>query len=109
MEAPPSVAVVHVDPVWRKKRSFWIWNIVISSILMIFSPVAAMMATMVGMKGAFGALGTSGADVGALGDHIGNVMVATTIGLGISAIMFIWMVVAIIRLCVLPAPVEATP
>ncbi|RYD30767.1 MAG: hypothetical protein EOP87_16035, partial [Verrucomicrobiaceae bacterium] len=64
MEALPSAAVVHVDPVWLKKRSFWIWNIVISAILTIFSPVVAMIATMGGMKGAFGALGTSGADVG---------------------------------------------
>ncbi len=104
MEAPPSAAVVHVDPVRRKKRSFWIWNIVISSVLMILSPVAAMVTTIGGMKGG---LGTSGADVDALGEHIGNVMLATTIGFGISVVMFIWLVIAIIRLCVLPAPVQA--
>jgi biopolymer transport protein ExbB/TolQ len=76
---------------------------------MILSPVIALFATISGMKGAFGALDTSGADVDTLLGQIGNVLVATTIGLGISAVMFIWMVSAIIRFCRLPAPVEAAP
>lgn len=109
MEAPPSAAVVHVDPVCRKKRSFWIWNIAVGFLLMILSPVVAMMATMSGMKGAFGALGAGGGDVDALGEHIGNVLVATTIGFGISVVMFIWLVIAIVRLCMLPAPMGPNP
>jgi len=45
-----------------------------------------------------------GADVGALADHIDTVLVSTAIGMGLSVIAFIWMVVAIIRLCALPKP-----
>jgi len=104
MEAPPFSAVVHEDPAWRKKRSFWIWNIVISGVLMVVSPVIAMIATIGGMGGAFGELGTSGGDVDALSDHISRVLLATSIGLIGSVIMLLWMIFAIVKLCLLRKP-----
>lgn len=102
METAPQPVLSIEDPARRKKRCFWIWNIAISAILMVAAPMVALLGTAGGMHGAFSQLGTSGADVGALSNHIGQVLIATFIGLGVSVIAFTWMVVAIVRLCILP-------
>ena len=51
------------------------------SVIGVCAPMIGLLGTVAGMKGAFGALGTSGADVGALAGHIGEVLVATATGL----------------------------
>jgi len=51
------------------------------SVIGVCAPMIGLLGTVGGMKGAFGALGTSGADVGALAGHIGEVLVATATGL----------------------------
>ncbi|MFT3990273.1 MAG: MotA/TolQ/ExbB proton channel family protein [Luteolibacter sp.] len=51
------------------------------SVIGVCAPMVGLLGTVAGMKGAFGALGTSGADVGALAGHIGEVLVATASGL----------------------------
>jgi len=104
MDAAPNAVTVTYDPVWRKRRSFWIWNVAVSAILMVICPMVGMLSTVMGMKDAFGALDGSGADVGALANHIDKTYLSTAIGMGFSVIAFIWMVVAIIRLCTLPKP-----
>ena len=104
METASPAALLIEDQAWRKKRGFWIWNVAISAGLMIVVPLGTLIVSLFGMRGAFGALGTSGADVGALGNHIGEVLVSTSIGMGFGLIAFIWMVVSIIKLCSLPKP-----
>jgi hypothetical protein len=104
METASPTALLIEDQVWRKKRGFWIWNVAISASLMVLVPLTVLLFGLFGMKGAFGSLGTSGADVGALSNHIGQVMLSTAISMGFSAIAFIWTVVAIVRLCTLPKP-----
>ena len=103
MNAPPNVTVTY-DPVWRKRRSFWIWNVTVSAILMVICPVIGALSTVIGMKDTFGRLGDNGADVAALANHIDRAYLSTAIGMGLSVLAFIWMVVAIIRLCTLPKP-----
>lgn len=51
------------------------------SVIGVCAPMIGLLGTVFGMKGAFGSLGTSGADVGALAGHIGEVLVATATGL----------------------------
>jgi len=102
METAPQSVLSIEDPERRKKRGFWIWNIAISGVLMVVAPVVGLLTTVGGMHGAFDQMGTSGADVGALSNHIGEVLIATLVGLGVSVITFIWMVVSIVRLCTLP-------
>jgi biopolymer transport protein ExbB len=51
------------------------------SVIGVCAPMIGLLGTVGGMKGAFGQLGTSGADVGALAGHIGEVLVATATGL----------------------------
>jgi len=51
------------------------------SVIGVCAPMVGLLGTVAGMKGAFGALGTTGADVGALAGHIGEVLVATATGL----------------------------
>lgn len=51
------------------------------SVIGVCAPMIGLLGTVGGMKGAFGALGTSGADVGGLAAHIGEVLVATATGL----------------------------
>ena len=102
METAPQAVLSIEDPERRKKRGFWIWNIAVSGMLMVVAPVVGLLGTVGGMSGAFGQMGTSGADVGALSNHISQVLIATVVGLGVSVIAFIWMVVSIVRLCTLP-------
>ena len=51
------------------------------SVIGVCAPMIGLLGTVGGMKGAFGALGTTGADVGGLAAHIGEVLVATATGL----------------------------
>jgi len=104
METASPTALSIEDQAWRKKRGFWFWNVGISAGLMIVVPVCVLIVSLFGMSGAYSALGTTGADVGALSNHISSVLVSTAIGMGFGLIAFIWMVVSIIKLCTLPKP-----
>lgn len=104
METASPTALLIEDQAWRKKRGFWIWNVAISASLMVLVPLIVLLWSLFGMRGAFGSLGTSGSDVGALSNHIGQVLLSTAIGMGFGAVAFVWMVVAIVRLCTLPKP-----
>ena len=104
METASPAALSIEDQAWRKRRGFWFWNVGISTGLMIAVPMGVILVNLIGMQGAYSNLGTSGADVGALAKHIGEVLVATAIGMGLGLIAFIWMVVSIIKLCTLPQP-----
>lgn len=59
------------------------------SVIGVCSPMIGLVGTVSGMKGAFGALNTSGADVGGLAGHIGEVLVATATGLIVAIPAFI--------------------
>lgn len=72
---------------------------------MVVVPMGFFLYGMIGMQGAFGALGTSGADVGALSKHISDVLVATSIASAGGLLAFIWMVVSIVRYCMISKPV----
>jgi hypothetical protein len=104
METAPQPVLSIEDPERRKKRGFWIWNVAISGVLMVVLPLIVMLISLIGMRGAFGALGTSGADVGALSNHIGQMLGSVAIAMCLSVVAFIWMVLAIVRLCTLPKP-----
>lgn len=51
------------------------------SVIGVCAPMIGLIGTVIGMKGAFGALQNTGADVGGLASHIGEVLVATATGL----------------------------
>ena len=51
------------------------------SVIGVCAPMIGLLGTVAGLTVAFGALGSSGADVGALACHIGEVLVATATGL----------------------------
>lgn len=109
MEAPPSAAVIPVDPVWRKKRSFWIWNIAISGLLMIIGPASVWIDPYLQMRMAFVRHRSGGASISELSAHINEVRTALIIGVLLFLSACIWMVMAIIRLSALhkssPGPV----
>ena len=58
-----------------------------------------LVGTVVGMKGAFAELGKTGAsDVGALNEHIGKVLVWTTVGESVAVVGAILLGIAVIAL-----------
>ena len=68
-------------PEIRAREKFWGRMTVLGVILLIAGPAYGLIRPLIGMKDAFASLGTSGADVGALANHIGELLVSTVIGL----------------------------
>ena len=71
---------------------------------MILVPGGLFLYGMIGMQGAFGTLGTKGADVDALSNHISEVLVATSLASVFGLIAFVWMIVSIVRFCMISKP-----
>jgi biopolymer transport protein ExbB/TolQ len=82
----------------RNKMTFWTWGIWISVAVMVGAPMIGLLFTVMGMRNAFSELGNSGiANPEQLGAHIGEVLIATVVGLFFSVVGIPPLVVSIIQ------------
>ena len=84
----------------RKKIKFWFIGIWISIATIVIFPMIGLLVTVIGMRGAFSDLGPSGIeDPEQLSAHIGEVLIATSVGLVFSIIGFIPLIISIVQHC----------
>jgi biopolymer transport protein ExbB/TolQ len=91
-----------------RQRRFWLRVIWISIAGVLVPPLFGLAGTVAGMVGAFGELSQTGeADPSALAGDISTALLTTIWGLGLSALAFVVLVVAVVRFMLLPKPEKA--